>query len=101
MTAEAGDFADVKLHELYDVPLDDEEDVDETDDASDERSTTCSYSPSDDTPTMTNVSYYPGLERRSLHFKSTRSNSAFLVYENDDEFYAPGYSFTHPPGRMT
>lgn len=69
MTTKAGDFEDVNIHELADVPLDDDEDDDYV---SDHQSTTCSFSPSDETPTMNNVSYYYNTsDHRSLHFKST------------------------------
>jgi hypothetical protein len=77
MTTEVNEFAGAKRHDLDEVPLDDdhEEDDDET---FDERSTTCSYSPSDDTPTVTNVNYQLGFECRSLSFSSARPRSSVV-----------------------
>jgi hypothetical protein len=100
MTTEASAFAEVKLHELDEVPLDgdcdcdeDEDEDEDEDDAFDERSVTCSYSPSDDTPTMTNVNYQLGFESRSLHYQSTRSRSA--IYETTDSTIASRCSHNH------
>jgi hypothetical protein len=68
---------------LQDVPLDDDE---EDMDVSDHHSTACSFSPSDDTPTVNNVNYHHGVVLQSLQYKSRSSRRFSSTSDYDDEF---------------
>jgi hypothetical protein len=80
MTTTPDAIPDVPLH---DVPLDDD---DEDIDVSDHHSTACSFSPSDDTPTINNVKYHHGVVLQSLQYKSRSGRRIASNANYDDDF---------------
>jgi hypothetical protein len=86
MTTTPDGFPDVPLQ---DVPLDDDEEDEDDDvaiDVSDRHSTACSFSPSDDTPTMNNVKYHHGVVLQSLQYKSRSGRGISSASNYDDDF---------------
>jgi hypothetical protein len=91
-------FPDVSLQ---DVPLDDD---DEDIDVSDHHSTACSFSPSDDTPTMNNLKYHHGVVLQSLQYKSRSNRRVSSTSNYDDDFdhnSASALGRSHPLATIT